>query len=141
MRMFIGFVLLALGTLGLLSIVRGNPSVFAPVRDAAVRRAPDIQGFADAGGFIGTLGAYPLTKVVSPAGAFLVDLGLAVIGALIMTGTSFAELGRRFAASRASFAERAAARRERRSREGRGEAREAARQGRARRREGRAQRR
>ncbi|MET0801969.1 MAG: DNA translocase FtsK 4TM domain-containing protein [Actinomycetota bacterium] len=111
MRMFIGFVILALGTLGLLSIVRGNPSVFAPVRDVAIRREPDVQGFADAGGFIGTLGAYPLSRVVSPAGAFLVDLGLAMIGALIMTGTSFVELGRRVANARGSLRERDEAKR------------------------------
>ncbi|CAN5791487.1 DNA translocase FtsK [soil metagenome] len=109
-RMFIGFVVMALGALGLLSILRGNPSVFAPVRDVAVPRAPDIEGFADSGGFIGTLGAYPLTKVVSAAGAFLVDLGLTVIGVLIMTGTSFAELGRKVSATRATIAERNAAR-------------------------------
>ncbi|MGZ8614852.1 MAG: DNA translocase FtsK 4TM domain-containing protein, partial [Actinomycetota bacterium] len=93
MRMFIGFVIMGLGVLGLASIVRGNPGVFAPALDTKVRGAGVTQGFSDAGGFFGTLGAYPLSKVVSPAGAFLVDLGLAVIGTLIMTGTSFAELG------------------------------------------------
>jgi DNA segregation ATPase FtsK/SpoIIIE, S-DNA-T family len=111
MRMFIGFVILALGALGVLSIVRGNPSVFAPVRDAAMPRAPEVQGFADAGGFIGTLGAYPLSRVVSPAGAFLVDLGLAVVGALIMTGTSFVELGHKLSHARGRLRERDEARR------------------------------
>ena len=106
MRMFIGFVVMALGVLGLVSILRGNPSVFAPAVDTKVRGAGVTPGFSDAGGFFGTLGAYPLSKVVSPAGAFLVDLGLAVIGTLIMTGTSFAELGRKFAATRASLAEK-----------------------------------
>jgi DNA segregation ATPase FtsK/SpoIIIE, S-DNA-T family len=106
MRMFIGFVIMGLGVLGLVSIVRGNPGVFAPALDTRVRGAGVTQGFSDAGGFFGTLGAYPLSKVVSPAGAFLVDLGLAVIGTLIMTGTSFAELGRKFAATRASLAEK-----------------------------------
>ena len=106
MRMFIGFVIMGLGVLGLVSILRGNPGVFAPAVDTKVRGAGVTQGFSDAGGFFGTLGAYPLSKVVSPAGAFLVDLGLAVIGTLIMTGTSFAELGRKFAATRASLAEK-----------------------------------
>ncbi|MGZ8630056.1 MAG: DNA translocase FtsK 4TM domain-containing protein [Actinomycetota bacterium] len=106
MRMFIGFVVMSLGVLGLISIVRGNPGVFAPVRDTTVPRAPDIQGFADAGGFIGSLGAYPLSKIVSPAGAFLVDLGLAVIGTLIMTGTSFADLGRKLSGARETLRER-----------------------------------
>ncbi len=111
MRMFIGFVVMGLGVLGLVSIVRGNPSVFAPVRDTIVPRAPDIPGFADAGGFIGTMGAYPLSRIVSPAGAFLVDLGLAVIGTLIMTGTSFAELGRKLSNAREALRERDAAKR------------------------------
>ena len=106
MRMFIGFVIMGLGVLGLVSILRGNPGVFAPAVDTKVRGAGVTQGFSDAAGFFGTLGAYPLSKVVSPAGAFLVDLGLAVIGTLIMTGTSFAELGRKFAATRASLAEK-----------------------------------
>ena len=109
-RMFIGFVVMGLGVLGLLSLARGNPSVFAPVHDAVVRRAPDVAGFGDAGGFFGTLGAYPLSKVVSPAGAFLIDLGLAVVGALIMTGTSFAELGRKIRSARASVVARRDAR-------------------------------
>ena len=109
-RMFIGFVVMGLGVLGILSLARGNPSVFAPVHDTVVRRAPDVAGFGDAGGFFGTLGAYPLSKVVSPAGAFLIDLGLAVVGALIMTGTSFAELGRKIRSARASVAARRDAR-------------------------------
>ena len=111
MRMFVGFVIMTLGALGLLSLVSGNPSVFAPVRDVAVPRGRDIGGIADAGGFIGTVGAFPVSKIVSPAGAALVDLGLAVIGVLIMTGTSFAELGRKVSAARTSIAERAEGRR------------------------------
>ena len=62
----------------------------------------NVAGFGDAGGFFGTLGAYPLSKIVSPAGAFLIDLGLTVIGALIMTGTSFAELGRKVRSARSN---------------------------------------
>ena len=111
MRMFIGFVITMLGALGLLSLIRGNPSVFAPVRDVAVPRGHDIGGIADAGGFIGTVGAFPVSKIVSPTGAALVDLGLTVIGALIMSGTSFAELGRKVSAARTSIAERAEGRR------------------------------
>jgi len=111
MRMFIGFVIMALGVLGLLSLVRGNPSVFAPMRDVTAPTGFLIQGLADAGGFVGMIGAYPLSKVVSPTGAALVDLGLAVIGTLIMTGTSFAELGRKIGSARVSIAERTEARR------------------------------
>ncbi|MDH5224217.1 MAG: DNA translocase FtsK [Actinomycetota bacterium] len=111
MRMFIGFVIMGFGVLGLLSIVRGNPGVFAPAVDTRARGIGPIPGFSDAGGFFGTLSAAPLSKLVSPAGAFIVNLGLAVIGALIMTGTSFVALGRKFAATRAVMAERAEARR------------------------------
>ncbi|HET6714649.1 MAG TPA: DNA translocase FtsK 4TM domain-containing protein [Actinomycetota bacterium] len=111
MRMLIGFVIMGLGVLGLVSIVRGNPGVFAPAVDTKVRGAGVTQGFSDAAGFFGTLGASPLSKVMSPAGAALVDLGLAVIGTLIMTGTSFAELGRKVARARASLAERYEAKR------------------------------
>ena len=63
MRMFIGFVIMGLGVLGLVSILRGNPGVFAPAVDTKVRGAGVTQGFSDAGGFFGTLGAYPLSKV------------------------------------------------------------------------------
>jgi DNA segregation ATPase FtsK/SpoIIIE, S-DNA-T family len=111
MRMFIGFVIMGLGLLGLLSLMTGNPSLFAPRLDTRIRGVGPIAGLSDAGGFAGTLTAYPLSKVVSPAGAFMVNLGLAVIGTLIMTGTSFAELGRRFAATRVALAERAEERR------------------------------
>jgi S-DNA-T family DNA segregation ATPase FtsK/SpoIIIE len=111
MRMFIGFVIMSLGVLGLLSILRGDPGVFAPRLDTRIRGVGPIPGLADAGGFVGAVAAAPLSKVVSPAGAFLVDLGLATIGTLIMTGTSFAELGRKFAATRAALAERAEERR------------------------------
>jgi S-DNA-T family DNA segregation ATPase FtsK/SpoIIIE len=111
MRMFIGFVIMSLGVLGLLSILRGDPGVFAPRVDTRIRGVGPIPGLSDAGGFVGAVAAAPLSKVVSPAGAFLVDLGLATIGTLIMTGTSFAELGRKFAATRAALAERAEERR------------------------------
>ena len=69
-RMFIGFVVLALGVLGLLSLARGNPGVFAPLEDTSVRA-----GLGDAGGFIGALAAYPLSKVVSPIGAVVIVAG------------------------------------------------------------------
>ncbi|HEY6566547.1 MAG TPA: DNA translocase FtsK 4TM domain-containing protein, partial [Actinomycetota bacterium] len=97
-RMFIGFVVLTLGSLGVLSIVLGNPSPFASFEGTG-----DTRGLAQAGGFVGAVAAYPLSQVVSPAGAFLVDLGLAAIGLLVLTGTSFAEVGRKLAAFKASM--------------------------------------
>ena len=63
--MFIGFVIMGLGVLGLVSIVRGNPGVFAPAVDTKVRGAGVTQGFSDAGGFFGTLGASPLESGVA----------------------------------------------------------------------------
>ena len=111
MRMFIGFVIMGFGVLGLVSIMRSNPGVFAPRLDTEVRGIGPIPGLSDAGGFFGAVAASPLSEIVSPAGAILVNLGLAVIGTLIMTGTSFAELGRKFAATRVVLAERAEERR------------------------------
>ena len=98
LRMFIGFALFTLGSLGVLSIALGNPSPFASFEGTGTSR-----GLAEAGGFVGAVGAYPLSQVVSPAGAFMVDLGFAAIGLLILTGTSFAEVGRRLSAFKATL--------------------------------------
>ena len=92
-RMFIGFSVLTLGVLGVLSLVRGNPSPFAPYRDVG-----GVSGLADAGGMVGALAAYPLSRVLSVYGAFIVDAGLAFLGLLIFTGTSFARLNERIKA-------------------------------------------
>src|SRR6187549_606895 len=100
-RMFIGFGLLTVGVLGMLSIARGNPGVFAPLEDT--RRAA---GLGDAGGIIGAIGAGPLSKVVSPYGAFVIDAGLAAIGLLIFTGTSFAEAKQKVSDFRSSLVEK-----------------------------------
>ena len=100
-RMFIGFVVLALGVLGMVSIARGNPGVFAPVEDA--KRLP---GLGDAGGIVGAIAASPLSKVVSPYGAFVIDAGLAAIGLLIFTATSFAEAKQKVADMRAHLNEK-----------------------------------
>ena len=75
--MFIGFVVLTLGALGVLSIVLGNPSPFASFEGTG-----DVEGLAEAGGLVGAVAAYPLSQVVSPAGAFMIDLGLAAHRAL-----------------------------------------------------------
>jgi S-DNA-T family DNA segregation ATPase FtsK/SpoIIIE len=89
-RMFIGFMALTLGALGVLSLARGNPSPFAPYADSA-----HVSGLADAGGVVGALAAYPLSRVLSVYGAVIVDAGLAFLGLLIFTGTSFARLKER----------------------------------------------
>jgi DNA segregation ATPase FtsK/SpoIIIE, S-DNA-T family len=86
-RMFIGFVVLALGMLGMISLARGNPSLRAPYDDAK-----HVAGLADAGGFFGALAAYPLSRILSVYGAFIIDAGLAFLGLLIFTGTPFSSL-------------------------------------------------
>ncbi len=85
--MFIGFVVLALGLLGMISLARGNPSLRAPYDDAK-----HVAGLADAGGFFGALAAYPLSRILSIYGAFIIDAGLAFLGLLIFTGTPFSSL-------------------------------------------------
>jgi S-DNA-T family DNA segregation ATPase FtsK/SpoIIIE len=86
-RMFIGFALLTLGVLGMVSLVRGDPSALA-----TYGRHHHHPGFADAGGLVGALAAYPLSQVLSAYGAFVVEAGLAALGLLVFTGTSFAAL-------------------------------------------------
>ena len=77
----------------MLSMARGNPSPFAPYADTG-----DTSGLADAGGLVGALAAYPLSRVLSVYGAFIVDAGLAFLGLLVFTGTSFARLKERLSA-------------------------------------------
>ncbi len=94
-RMFIGFTMLTLGVLGMLSLLRGNPS---PLGSYGQHR--HHAGYARAGGLVGAVAAYPLSQVLSDYGAFVVTAGLAALGILIFTGTSFATLHRRLLAVR-----------------------------------------
>ncbi|MDQ4107999.1 MAG: DNA translocase FtsK [Actinomycetota bacterium] len=80
-RMFIGFVALVAGVLGLMSLFAGNPS-FA--------EGEGVLG--DAGGVVGALAAWPLARVISAIGAAIVCAGLASLGLLIFTGTPFAAI-------------------------------------------------
>jgi S-DNA-T family DNA segregation ATPase FtsK/SpoIIIE len=86
-RMFIGFAVLVLGVLGIISLLRGNPSPLGTYADT--RRH---SGFADAGGVIGAAAARPLSLVISTVGASIVDMGLIVLGLLVFTGTPFSAL-------------------------------------------------
>jgi len=86
-RMFIGFVVLTIGALGILSLARGNPSPFAGY-DATKK----LNGLAEAGGLVGALAAYPLSRVLSSIGAGIVCAGLAFLGLLIFTGTPVSAL-------------------------------------------------
>jgi S-DNA-T family DNA segregation ATPase FtsK/SpoIIIE len=82
-RMFIGFVVLVAGVLGLISLFAGS---------AAANGWSDETGFAGTGGAVGALVAWPLANVISPIGSAIVCTGLASLGLLIFTGTSFAAI-------------------------------------------------
>ncbi len=94
-RMFIGFVVMAAALLGLVSLVRGNPSV-----------ASGATVLADAGGLLGALAAWPLSRVLSSYGAAVVCLGFAVLGLLILTGTPISAVLERIGEFRDERAER-----------------------------------
>jgi S-DNA-T family DNA segregation ATPase FtsK/SpoIIIE len=95
LRMFIGFVVLVLGGLGLVSLGGGNPGPFdgqAPLSDAA--------------GMIGAFAARPLSRVLSSIGSAIVCTGLAALGLLIFTGTPVARIVEHVGAFRESRQER-----------------------------------
>ncbi|MEO8292464.1 MAG: DNA translocase FtsK [Actinomycetota bacterium] len=94
-RIFIGFTAMAAGLLGLLSVFRGLPSP-----------ASGYSGVRDAAGLVGALASWPLSRVLSPYGAFVVCLGVAVLGLLIFTGTPIATVIERVGAFRAARSER-----------------------------------
>jgi S-DNA-T family DNA segregation ATPase FtsK/SpoIIIE len=75
-RMFIGFSVLGLGVLGVLSVLGGRPGP----RDG-------YDAVSVAGGVLGAAVAHPLTLVISPVGAFIVCVGLLTVGLLIFSGT------------------------------------------------------
>ena len=83
-RRFIGFSVFGLGTLGLLSLIAGNPSPRLGYH--AVSRA---------GGALGALVAHPMAGIVSVAGTAIVCLGLVLLGFLIFSGTPVAVAYRR----------------------------------------------
>ena len=97
-RMFIGFVVLALGVLGLISLFVGNPAPADGWSRATVPAAPEAPS--------GPSPPWPLSQVLSPIGAAVVCAGLASLGLLIFTGTSFASLKERLATFREERDER-----------------------------------
>jgi DNA segregation ATPase FtsK/SpoIIIE, S-DNA-T family len=82
-RMLVGLWILAFGVLGIISLARGNPSPGA-----------GYDALARAGGEVGALVAWPLTRVMSGYGAAVVAVGLCVIGVLVFTATPLAAVGR-----------------------------------------------
>jgi DNA segregation ATPase FtsK/SpoIIIE, S-DNA-T family len=83
-RMFLGFLILLTGALGILSLIRGNPSP-----------AEGYSGVRDAAGLVGAVVAYPLSAMASTIGAVIVCLGLTFLGLLVFTGTPMATVWRR----------------------------------------------
>jgi DNA segregation ATPase FtsK/SpoIIIE, S-DNA-T family len=75
-RMLIGLWAFLVGALGLWSLLSRNPSPvagYAPLRDA--------------GGLIGALAAWPLSRLISTWGAGVVCAALTLVGALVFTAT------------------------------------------------------
>jgi S-DNA-T family DNA segregation ATPase FtsK/SpoIIIE len=75
-RMFIGFAMAVVGMLAIVSLARQNPRPFAGYHEVR-----------DAGGALGALLAWPLSKALSVIGSAIVSVGLTVLGLLIFTGT------------------------------------------------------
>ena len=75
-RMVLGFLILLGGCLGILSVLRDNPSPTS-----------GYSGVHAAGGLIGSLFGWPLSKVASEIGAIIICGGLVVLGLLVFTGT------------------------------------------------------
>src|SRR5438067_2663572 len=81
-RMFIGFVLAAEGALGIVSLVKHDPSPMAGSK---------LLGHA--GGLAGALVAHPLAVVAQTIGATIVCAGFTVLGLLVFTGTPLSAVG------------------------------------------------
>ncbi len=94
-RMFIGFMILVLGALGLISLFRGNPSPLD---------GPEV--LASAAGVVGALVAHPLSRVLSEVGSGIVCAGLTALGLLIFTGTPVSRIVDRIGELRDARSER-----------------------------------
>ena len=81
-RMFIGLTFGLMGALGILSLVLGNPSP-----------ASGFAGFGDVGGLVGSIVAWPLSRVASMYGAAVVCVGLLALGVLVFTATPLSAVG------------------------------------------------
>jgi S-DNA-T family DNA segregation ATPase FtsK/SpoIIIE len=82
-RMVLGFLILLAGSLGILSVLRGDPGP-----------GSGYAGVHAAGGLLGAMVAWPLSRVASELGAVIVCVGLAVLGLLVFTGTPLAAVAR-----------------------------------------------
>src|SRR4051794_8883420 len=82
-RMVLGFLILLGGSLGILSVLRDDPSPTS-----------GYSGVHAAGGLIGAIVGWPLARVASPLGGVIVCAGLAVLGLLVFTGPPLAAVAR-----------------------------------------------
>jgi DNA segregation ATPase FtsK/SpoIIIE, S-DNA-T family len=82
-RMAIGFCLMLVAALAIVSIVRGDPSPSA-----------GFSGVHAAGGMLGALLGWPLARVASSVGAAIICLGIATLGTLVFTGTPLSAVWR-----------------------------------------------
>jgi S-DNA-T family DNA segregation ATPase FtsK/SpoIIIE len=89
--MFVGFCLAFAGVLAIVSILAGNPSP-----TAGYEGPPGVAGVGEAGGAIGAILGWPLARVISPLGAGIVCVGVALLGVLIFTGTPLSVAWERF---------------------------------------------
>ena len=96
LRIGIGWLILVLGALGLLSLLRSDPSPLAGY--VGTKHHP---GVSAAGGLMGAISAWPLARFLSSIGAAIVDLGLLFLGLLVITGTPVAAIGRKLSELRA----------------------------------------
>ncbi len=83
-RMVLGFLILLGGALGIVSVLRDNPS---PTSGFA--------GVHSAGGLVGAVVGWPFSKVASEIGAVIVCAGFVVLGLLVFTGTPLSAAMRR----------------------------------------------
>src|SRR5438477_7680101 len=81
-RMFIGFALAGAGALGIVSLVKHDPSPMAGSKP-----------LEHAGGLIGALVAHPLALVAQPIGAVIVCAGFTFLGLLVFTETPLSAVG------------------------------------------------
>jgi S-DNA-T family DNA segregation ATPase FtsK/SpoIIIE len=75
-RMFVGFTIASMGVLAIVSLAGGNPRPVAGY--AAIR---------DAGGVVGSIVSWPLSRALSVVGAAIVGVGLTLLGVLIFSGS------------------------------------------------------
>jgi S-DNA-T family DNA segregation ATPase FtsK/SpoIIIE len=76
-RLLVGSVLVLVSSTGLLHLAGGKPAFGSP-----------LEGFIDAGGYLGALTGLPLERLVAVWGAGLIIAAIGVIGLVIITDTS-----------------------------------------------------